>query len=196
MTALQPASGAKMTEASPRKDKRRNHRVQLRTGGRFLNENSEDHGLLTVNISCGGALVISTHQPEIDARIVCYIDDLGRVSAQVVRRTSDGFAMKFQTSQRKRDKLADKLTWLINRDRLGLKEERKAPRYATRGPAIVVREDGREVQCRVVDISLTGASFETEGPAPFVGEPVKAGNLAGEVVRRTRTGFAIRYIKK
>ncbi|MEE9381089.1 MAG: PilZ domain-containing protein [Hyphomonadaceae bacterium] len=196
MTALHPTPNNSSSDLSPQKDRRRNHRIPLRIGGRYLNESSEDHGLLAINISCRGALVISTHRPSLDARIVCYFDELGRVSARVIRHTDEGFAMEFRTSQHKRDKLADKLVWLLNRDKLGLKEERASPRYATRGPAIVIREDGRELQCRVVDISLTGASFEADGPAPMIGESVKAGNLHGEVVRRTQNGFAIRYVKR
>ena len=156
----------------------------------------EDHTLTTRDISCGGALVDSKTRSPVGSSIVCYFDHLGRVSATVVRHTETGFAVQFQVSQHKRDKLADKLTWLVNRDVLNLSEERAAPRYAAAGPAIVKRADGRDLQCRVIDISLTGAGFKTTGPAPVIGEIVKAGNLMGRVVRCEEQFFAIRYLTK
>jgi hypothetical protein len=61
---------------------------------------------------------------------------------------------------------------------------------------MVTRANGRVLQCRTVDISLTGAAFEGDGPAPPIGEIVSVGNLQGEVVRTLRNGFAIRYLPK
>lgn len=178
------------------KDRRRNRRIEIEIKGRFLDEKSEDNSLVTKNISCGGALIESHNRPATGSRIVCYLDNLGRVSASVTRRTETGFAVQFHTTQHKRDKLADKLIWLINRDPYNLKDERRAPRYAAGGPALVRRADGRDIQCRVIDISLTGASFQTDAPRPMVGEIVKAGNLRGEVVRCEDKLFAIRYLLK
>jgi hypothetical protein len=46
----------------------------------------------------------------------------------------------------------------------------------------------------MLDISLTGASFETETRPPMIGEIVVAGNIRGEVVRASGNSFAIRYL--
>ena len=194
MNAVQPKPDHENAARNDYMERRRNLRVDLNIPGRYLDEISEDHGLITENISCGGALVRSEHRPRIGTKVVCYFDGLGRVSATVVRHTEEGFGIEFHVSQHKRDKLADKLVWLLNRGPLELHDERRAPRYAGGGPAIVIREDGREIQCRVIDISLTGAGFQTEGPPPKIGEIVKAGNLSGEVVRCEDGLFAIRYL--
>ena len=77
---------------------------------------------------------------------------------------------------------------------VGLTEEREAKRYPGGGPAMVKRENGLVIQCTVVDISLTGAAFSTEGANPFVGEIVIAGKLKGEVVRSGDGKFAVRYL--
>lgn len=193
MPAAQPATLKTLPLRRPTKDRRRNKRVDLALDGRFLSKTGEDHTLRTMNMSCSGALVEAAMRPEEGTDIVCYFDELGRVSSTVIRQTANGFAVSFSVSQHKRDKLADRLTWLYNKEALSLSDERKAPRYVTDGPAIVVRADGLKLQCRVVDISLSGASFEADGAAPFVGEIVKAGNLDGEVVRRNRSNFAIRF---
>ena len=179
-----------------RKDRRANARVDLALNGRFLSEGGEDHGLLTRNISCGGAELIARIRPETCSKLICYLDDLGRLEAEVVRMTEQGFAVRFLVTARKRDKIADRLTWLANYKKLGLDDEREAPRYAGGGPALVTRANGRVLQSRVIDISLAGAAFETDGPAPPIGEIVRVGNLTGEVVRTLRNGFAIRYLHK
>ena len=179
-----------------RKDRRANARVVLALNGRFLSDGAEDQGMLTRNISCGGAELVAQSRPPVNSRLICYLDDLGRLEAHVVRHTEKGFAVKFSATSRKRDKIADRLTWLANYKQLGLKDERAAPRYAGGGPALVTRANGTVLQCRTIDISLSGAAFEADGQAPPLGEVVAVGNLKGEVVRTLNNGFAIRYLQK
>lgn len=193
MSAPMPLGAAQAPVAHTGRDRRRFKRVTLKLGGRFLDENSEDHGLITLNMSCSGAMIYSTYSPKVDSMIVCYFDELGRVAAEVVRKTRDGFAVQFKTAPHKRDRLADRITWLINKDALGLEDERKSERFSAGGPALVMLHDGRQLQCRVLDISLTGAGFESEGGAPEMGETIVAGNLKGKVVRVENKTFAIRF---
>ena len=170
--------------------------MDIALNGRFLTDGADDHSLLTRNISCGGAEVVANMCPAPEANVICYLDDLGRIEAKVVRPTAQGFAIEFLVTSRKKDKIADRLTWLANAKKLGLDDEREAPRYAGGGAALVTRANGRILQCRTIDISLAGAAFEGYGPAPPVGEIVSVGNLRGEVVRTLRNGFAIRYLTK
>ncbi|MGH1422911.1 MAG: PilZ domain-containing protein [Hyphomonas sp.] len=195
MSYPQPKQSGASATANSASDRRKHKRVPLRLPGRFLNDESEDFTLLTENMSCSGAMIISTNPPPDDTPIVCYFDDIGRVAATVVRRTPNGFAVTFRTSDHKRDKLADRLTWLVNKDALKLTDDRATKRFDAGGPALVVLKDGRQLQCRVVDISLAGASFETDGGSPKMGEEIVAGNLRGEVVRVEKDSFAIRYIR-
>lgn len=176
------------------RDRRGFKRVELKLTGRFLIGDHEDRVLSTADISCDGAFIVSSERPGLDEQVVCYFDEVGRVVANVVRVSPEGFAVRFHTSTHKRDKLADRLTWLLNRDRLGLEEERGEIRYSASGEAIVNLADGRQLQCSVTDISLTGAAFETAGKPPFVGERVTVGNLVGEVVRVAGNKFAVRYV--
>lgn len=192
--AVEPTAAIRV-KPGLRKDHRRHRRTRLALHGRFLNASNEEHSFITTNISCGGARLRSQFIPEIDAQIVCYLDELGRIVGNVTRRTEDGFAISFAVSQVKRDRLADKLIWLINKDKLGLVEERGAQRFSAEGPAIITRQDGRRMQCRVVDISLTGAGFESNSPSPLVGEVVTVGNISAEVVRSTPKGFGVRFVR-
>ena len=177
------------------KDHRVHRRVEIALHGRFLNDQSEEHALVTTNISCGGALVKSPAKPDLDSQVVVYLDEMGRVQGTVVRHTDEGFALNFKVTQKKRDKLADKLIWLINRDKLGLVEERGATRFAAEGPALIIRQDGRHLQCHVVDISLTGAGFIAQGPPPMIGEIVTTGTVSAEVVRSNGSNFGVRFLR-
>jgi len=150
--------------------------------------------MLTRDVSCGGATIVSKARPGVDSQIVCYIDDFARIAGRVVKLTSDGFVMAFDAPENKREKLADRLVWLINAERLGLSEERAETRIPITAPCQVIRSDGTRINCRVVDISLSGASFETTENLPKLEEVVRAGTLAGTVVRRERKGFAIHFI--
>lgn len=170
-------------------------RLPLRLAGRFLNDVSEEHKLVTLALSCHSAQVRSNFIPEAGARIVCYFDELGRVAGIVTKALEKGFLVRFATTAHKRDKLADKLTWLINKDKLGLSDERKMPRYVAGGPAQIILPDGRFLKCRVVDISLTGAGFEAIGQPPKLGEIIQAGSLKGEVVRANGTQFGVRFMR-
>lgn len=174
-------------------DRRRHQRVELRLTGRFMSDGT-DHTFLTENVSCGGANLEAAAVPPIGTKIVCYFDELGRVAGEVVRKTDTGFAVTYQTPQHKKDKLADRLVWLLNYKKYGLEDERASPRKATGGPALVTRTNGTKLQCRVIDISLTGAAFEFDGPVPIVGEHVRVGSLKGAVVRAVTGEFAIRFL--
>ncbi|MEM9669877.1 MAG: PilZ domain-containing protein [Pseudomonadota bacterium] len=193
MTALPRNHAILNKNPKLRKDNRLHRRVDMSLEGRFLNQGSEEYDFVTINLSCGGARLQSDFVPSIGEEIVCYFNELGRVAGTITRHTEDGFAVGFNTVKTKRDRLADKLTWLHNKERLGLDEERGARRYTADGPAIIVRQDGRRLQCRVVDISLTGAGFEADGPAPMIGEQITAGNAQGEVVRRVGKSFGVRF---
>ncbi|MEP0313687.1 MAG: PilZ domain-containing protein [Hyphomonas sp.] len=178
-------------------DRRKYQRVDLELGGCFLDDASEDHQLITENLSCSGAYLRAATVPEAGANVICYFDDLGRVAGTVVRTSKDGFAVEFNVVPHKRKKLADRLSWLINKDLIEVPEQRAAARFPTGGPAFIGRKDGLQIPCTVVDISLTGASFETNGQfqPPPIGEVVTAGNLRGRVVRSGENEFAVNFLR-
>ena len=101
MEAVKPRAAGLRPALDLRKDRRRNKRVNVQLNGRFLAESGDDHTLLTDNISCGGAAFVSPQKPAIGSRVVCYLDDLGRIESDVVRHTGNGFAVKFNVSPTK-----------------------------------------------------------------------------------------------
>lgn len=169
-------------------------RLRLALKGRYSDSSSHEHALKTVAMSCRSAEIRTDVAPREGDQLVCYIADVGRLEGEVVRSVPGAFLIRFDLSERKRDKLADQLTWLVNRDVLGLREERASPRVQTRGLAEVKLESGGVLNCRVVDISLTGAGFEAERMPPPIGTRVSVGNLRGEVVRSQGRNFGIRFL--
>jgi len=196
--ALQPPvhgdSNTTEAEKRPARDRRVHQRVPLKLGGRFL-LGDEDHPLVSINVSCGGGLFRAQTVPPQQTRVVCYLNELGRISGYVVRADGETFAVQFDATDRKRDKLADQLMWILNRDKYGFKETRAAPRFAGGKEAVVIRANGQKLNCRVLDLSVSGAAFEFTGPAPFIGDRVTAGRLHGIVVRSQSGEFAIRIVK-
>jgi hypothetical protein len=185
-----PSSGA-----GPGRSQRSCERAELSLTGRYLRGQSDDRPLLTSNISCDGAFILCQSPPDCGEQIICYFDDLGRVAAEVIQLAPGGFAVRFLTSALKRDRLADRLTRLVNNDPVGVAEDRAAVRVPASGHAVVILSDGTELPCRLTDISVTGAAFEALGRPPFVGDRVRAGNLPAEVVRVTGRKFAVRYLR-
>ena len=92
-------------------------------------------------------------------RIVAYLDNLGRIEGIVVRSFEGGFAVRILASLYKRERIANLLTWLVNQKAWGLakngKHERVVPRI---NASKLILPNGAVHNCRVIDVSLSGAS--------------------------------------
>jgi hypothetical protein len=148
-----------------------------------------------VDISPGDAVFVSPFSGEVGERVIAYIDSIGRLEGYIVERIEHGFVMAISASQRKRDKLADTLTWLANRHVLNLAEDRRhLRRMPKRTDAIVVFADGTSQNCRVIDMSLSGAALATTARPPL-GSSVRLGRLGARVVRHFEDGIGIEFMR-
>ena len=147
------------------------------------------------NISPAGAAVMSAHCGEVGERVIAYVDHLGRLEGTITRHIAGGFAMSIAASLRKRDKLADTLTWLANRHVLNLPEERRHIRRSPKNAdAMLIMADGSSHSCRVIDMSLSGAAIATDQRPPL-GTRVHLGRLGGRVVRHFEDGIALEFMR-
>jgi hypothetical protein len=174
-------------------NRRRFQRVRLTLLGRFMLENRREYPCQTVDMSPGSCALIAPVLGAIGERVVVYIDHIGRVEGRVARLFEGGFAMTFDGTDRKRDKLASKLTWLANRYHLNLAEDRRHERL-TPSQSVVRASlpDGRGFSSAIIDLSLSGASLGIEYKPP-VGSPLKLGNIRSTVVRHTEDGIAVEF---
>ena len=175
-------------------DRRRHRRLLWQVPVRGLTGSGEEFACNTVDV-CAGGLRINLARPlEKGENLVLYIEDIGRVEGVIVRVLNEiGYAIEFRAPPRKREKIADALTWLVNKDRLGLSDERIAERRPATGQVIAIHGKGVAIACAIADVSLFGVALKTSGPRPMIGDRVQIGERAGTCVRYIEGGFAVDF---
>lgn len=174
-------------------DRRRFQRANVPLLGRFMRQNREEYPCQIVNVSAGGLAVKAMVTLEPHEHLVLYIDTLGRIEGKVARTFQDGFALELTASGYKREKIANQLTWLVNKDKLSSIDDRKHDRFAPRNSkAKLTLEDETVLDCEIVDISLGGAAVIVE-PAPETGQLVILGFIRGQVVRHSGNTVSIQF---
>lgn len=182
------------TDFAPSTAERRNfQRVRVKIYGRFMLEDRTEHPCQVLDMSPGNVALRADRIGLPGEKVIAYIDHIGRVEGVITRTLEDGFAMTVIASDRKKDKLAAQLTWLANKHELDLPEDRRHERVAPRNPmSVLVLTDGRQYQCRIMDLSLSGAAIEID-VRPAIGVQVTLGTMRGQVVRHFEEGVAIEF---
>jgi hypothetical protein len=176
-------------------ERRRHQRVRVNLLGRYMMEDRREFPCQVVNMSPGGMAVIAPVSGEIGARVIAYVDHLGRLEGKIARQLHNGFAMTILATPRKRDKLAAQLTWLANRSILNLPEDRRHGRFVPKiAAARLIMPNGTNVGVRIIDLSLSGAGIATPN-RPEVGTLVTLGKIPGRVVRHLEEGFAMEFTR-
>lgn len=187
------SSAAALRPAPRQTERRRNRRVPVALLGRYMLPSREEYPCQTVDMSPGGLLVTAAVKGELGQRVVVYLEHLGRLEGEISRHTDEGFAVAIGGTVRKRDKLASQLTWLANRQALGLPEDRRHERVVPRSPATTLKlESGRAIPVRLIDVSLSGAAVSLESK-PALGSSVTLGRTAATVVRHFHGGIAVEF---
>jgi hypothetical protein len=176
-------------------EKRRFQRVRVNLLGRYMLADRREFPCQVLDMSPGGMAVIGPVSGVAGERVVAYIDHVGRLEGTIVRVLPNGFAMSIAATPRKRDKLAAQLTWLANRQILGLPEDRRHDRIVPRNPrSTMVLSDGTAVLCRIIDMSLSGAAVASD-QLPDVGTLITLGKTPSRVVRHIENGFAVEFTR-
>jgi c-di-GMP-binding flagellar brake protein YcgR len=175
-------------------EKRRHSRVDISLLGRYMLSDRLEYPCQTRNMSPGGLAIYAPTQGRIGERVLVYLDQLGRIEGLITRHIENGFALAFTVPPAKRDKLADQLTWLVNRSALGLPEDRRHERISVVNQRTIIRlTSGREYSCRVIDVSLSGIAVHEKDQLP-IGTRLTVGQTPGRVVRHLEGGFAIEFL--
>jgi hypothetical protein len=178
-------------------ERRRHSRVTVRLPGQFMRENRKEFPCMTIDMSTGGAAFSADEPVEIGERIVAYVDQVGRIEGRVAREFPGGFAIAMKLPAMKRERLADQLTWLANRQELGMPEDRRHERIRPRRTrTTLILPTGREVMATIIDVSQSGVALALASPvAPPVGTPVTVGATKGRVVRPLPQGVAVEFAR-
>jgi PilZ domain len=176
-------------------ERRRFQRVRVNLLGRYMLADRREFPCQVVNMSPGGMALIAPVGGAPGERIIAYVDHLGRLEGHVARVFNNGFAVTISATARKRDKLAAQLTWLANRQILGLPEDRRHGRIVPRNPlGRLILPNGVNLTCRIIDVSQSGAGIATDQRPP-IGALVTLGKVQGRVVRHLEDGFAIEFTR-
>ena len=174
-------------------ERRRHQRVTVAVLGRMMLENKTEHACQTVNMSPGGVSLIADVKARLGEKVVVYLDHLGRIEGITVRHTERGFIIMMTLPVIKREKLADQLTWLANREMLGMLEDRRHERFVPRRVEIALKmPDDSESVVKILDLSMSGVGVAME-PQPALGTRVLVGRTPGKVVRHFPNGVAIEF---
>lgn len=159
-----------------------------------MRENKHEYPCKLQDISAGGAAMMSPVAPEPCERIVAYLDQIGGIEGTVVRLFDGGFGINLVATQYKREKLAAQITWLINRSSVGGMQDRRHERMSidSRVSKLVLAGNS-QVPCKVLDISLSGASIETMA-RPAIGSDVLLGKLRARVGRWHEAGIGVEFL--
>lgn len=149
----------------------------------------------TLNMSPGGVLLATPVTGRILEKVVVYLDHIGRIEGMIVRTVENGFAIKTALPQSKRDRVADLLTWLANREAVGMMEDRRHDRIVPRHSDTSLQlASGARVPARIIDISLSGAGLELRSK-PSLGSRVVVGRTPGKIVRHFDKGVAVEFLR-
>ena len=176
-------------------DRRRHARAPVLLHGRFMLPDESEFACTSRDISISGIAVEARELPPIGTRVILYIDIIGRLDGIVVRHTKFGFAVSFTLPKVKVEKMADQLTWLLNREKLGMAEDRRHERIVPRNTrSTMTFADGTQLPCRIIDISISGAAANVDTKPP-IGSVITVGQTPGRVMRSFDSGVAIEFFR-
>ena len=168
-------------------------RVKISVLGRYMLADRREFPCQVLEMSPGDAVVIAPVAGNPGEKVIAYLDHIGRVEGSIIDSIDGGFTMDVAASPRKRDKMAAQLTWLANKDILNLPEDRRHERVVPDNRhSTVVLDDGRRYNCKIIDISLSGAAIEL-AVRPAMGTPVTLGRMRARVIRHFQDGVAVEF---
>ena len=160
--------------------------------GRFMLPDMSEHPCQVSSIDADGATLLSEHVVEPGTAIIAYLEDIGRVDGTLETVTKGGFYVAFNLTGKRRERMARRVEWFENSDPTQRRDDRFVPRESV---SQISLSDGREYECEVLDISVSGASVKTN-VLPSIGTYLSLGKMRGRVVRYTADGIGIEFMRQ
>jgi hypothetical protein len=163
--------------------------------GRLLGPDGQEHPCFATGASTHFIAVRSSYLPAIGERVVIYIEGWDRFAGKVARLFSGGFAMHFEATQRRREKVAARLDWFSKepaRIEVALRQDK---RIAPRNRWSTLAFHGKVYDCEIENISRKGAMLKTQAKVPLGARVELESGRKAEVVREIEQGFAVQFMR-
>jgi len=188
-----------MAENDEHDDRRRSPRTRVSVDGRLMTPQGEEFTCAVKDISLVGIALSTQARVNMDDKVIIYLNDLGRFEGKVVRMIEDGFCVEIHLVTPRRERVAERIRWLYENQRLpaaaanGRQFPRITPKETGLGAASrLVLANGERAECRVLDMSLSGAHLKTDLRPPL-NSKVQVGRMTGRVVRHTAEGIGVHF---
>ena len=163
--------------------------------GRFMLPDMSEHPCQVQAISLDGATFLTTQGVPPGLPLVAYLEEVGRIEATSGLPIDGGFNVTFALTGARRDRFETRLKWLLQKEHGQSAEDRRHTRFEPKEKqSQITMPDGREYNCEVMDISLSGAAIKCE-VMPSLGTYVLLGKMRGRVVRYLDNGIALEFVK-
>ena len=172
-------------------------RLKARMPARLLINNETSGKGTLFDLSAGGVGVLTGVKVAAGDHVVMHLDGGGRLEGTVMRLLEDGFGVELTMSEAKRSRLIDALEPMVeNVDEIVElpMNRRVAERVAGLRMETECHTENGILECRIVDMSLTGAAIET-GSEIAIGAVITIGQTRGKVVRRYGKIYGIHFVR-
>jgi hypothetical protein len=165
--------------------------------GRFMLPDSTEHPCQVDRLTPEGAVFLTGIDAPPGIGIVAYIDEIGRLEAVTGEAVEGGFAVEFQISESRRERVESRIRSLQDAaaDDDDEIRHRRDPRQATGSASHITLPDGRVYPCEVIDVSISGAAVKAE-VLPALGTSLLLGKMRGRVVRYLENGVAMEFANR
>ncbi len=161
--------------------------------GRFMRADKQEYPCKLLQISLDGATFTAPSGVEQGEHLIVYLDHIGGLEGTATHILEDGFAMRFSMTEHKREKLAEQLTWLLNRDANVPELPRRHVRSRLNDTTSkMTLNDGQILDVHILDVSISGASIKTDA-RPTRNCIIKLGKLRARVVRYHEEGIGVEF---
>jgi hypothetical protein len=168
-------------------------RVTIEIPGRYMLASGEEFPCKTVDVSPWGISLRVTKSGRPGDRVLVYLRDLGRIEGRIVRRYPDRLAIEIVASPFRRERIAERLDWLLHHGSGQTAERRSSSREDMEGSQTILRtDDGDEFTAELLELSLSGARIKVAARPP-VGARVMLGQQHAIVERYADDSLALSF---
>ena len=183
-------------DLQPSQEKRKYERVKLLLPGHLFDPQTDQSAkCMVLNLSAGGAAIQCSISFRPGSLLILYIDGFGRFQGKPIVHQNGQLALQFIIGDAKRSRLIEMLQSFGLEGLAGVTRQRKHARVPSLASGSIIRENGEQLDCDVLDFSLDGVSLRTSVRPP-IGEIVTLGRAQGRIMRHHADGIAVQYVKE